>query len=101
MQPVVAFLALLVSKVATAAVVDTTLARHPLLPKDYPDGVIVTAIDPDDIPEEVRNGTASGDTKVARELVKRDPGVYLCVDAYWSGYCVHISTPRNVCGKTP
>lgn len=100
MQLTIALLTLVASKAASAAAVDTTLARHPLHPGDYPDGVIVTAIDPDDIPVELRNGTIPDDTKSARDLVKRDPGVYLCAEANWQGYCVHISTPAYVCGKT-
>lgn len=27
-------------------------------------------------------------------------GVYLCVDAYWQGYCVHITSPSGVCGTS-
>jgi hypothetical protein len=34
----------------------------------------------------------------AEVMEKRDPGVFLCTDAGFTGYCVHISTPINVCG---
>lgn len=69
-----------------------------------PPGVIYTSIAPEDIPGEIKgvNSTLSpseAPTVEGRDLQKRvDLGVYLCNDANWSGYCVHIVAPDNVCG---
>ncbi|KAK7753790.1 hypothetical protein SLS62_004155 [Diatrype stigma] len=68
-----------------------------------PPGVDYTPIAPGDIPEEIKssNSTLSPSEAPAvagGDLQKRATlGVYLCTDANWSGYCVHITAPDNVC----
>lgn len=70
-----------------------------------PPGVTYTPIAPDNIPDEVKsvNSTLSpseAPVVAGGDIQKRATlGVYLCTDANWSGYCVHITAPDNVCGK--
>lgn len=65
-----------------------------------PAGIEYTTISPADIPEFLKVATNVTTRDVgSSELAKRaDYGVYLCTDAYWGGYCVHIVAPENVCG---
>lgn len=84
---------------ATTAVCTTTSTRLPA-------GVQYTQISPADIPDSIAlaepsfNETALSDLDARdNDLSKRaNHGVYLCVDADFKGYCVHITSPVGVCG---
>ncbi|KAJ4422066.1 hypothetical protein N0V82_003257 [Gnomoniopsis sp. IMI 355080] len=98
MKLINAVVALLSFRAVSALALDRTLASHPLMPRAVPDGVTITAVDPSDIPEEIRNGTSPETATLRRGLDKRATiGVYLCVDANWQGYCVHITSPTYTC----
>lgn len=86
------FVGLLAIKIASA-LPESLAARIPA-------GVQYTEVSPDSIPEFIKNGTAPANVEeTKRDLKKRaNLGVYLCTAANWSGHCVHIVAPENVCG---
>ncbi|KAI7787706.1 hypothetical protein LA080_015075 [Diaporthe eres] len=89
---------IVVLALAATAVCTTTSTRLPA-------GVQYTQISPADIPDSIVlaeppfNETALSDLDARdHDLSKRaNHGVYLCVDAYFKGYCVHITSPADVC----
>jgi hypothetical protein len=59
-------------------------------PGSYPDGTVVTVVDPADIPAYIKNPELAT-RDAAPELQKRaNQGVYLCTGAGFTNTCVHI-----------
>lgn len=89
----------IVFTLAVTAVCTATSVRLPA-------GVQYTQISPAEIPDSIVLADSPFNETALSDLDARDGdmskranhGVYLCVDAYFQGYCVHITSPSGVCG---